>query len=242
MLYINDATVSSVAETLLIASKDISPHFAIISSYDWLFRYDGANMQSCSSVRLYESDAEKNEISSITSCSICSCSSAVNSILSVSSVTVSVSTCSVSAVSSVTIPVSESSITSDSLVQTFPADSDSFISVSSVTISASESSASSVTIFVSAIPDISSARRPALWSSSPAWSVSVFSVTADFSSSCSAVCVSAVSFSLKLFSSCVCWCSFPATSASSISGAAVNVMQAQSSHAIIRFFITGLLV
>ena len=210
MLYINAATVSSVAETLLIASKDISPHFAIISSYDWLFRYDGANMQSCSSVRLYESDAEKNEISSITSCSICSCSSAVNSILSVSSVTVSVSTCSVSA-------------------------------VSSVTISASESSASSVTIFVSAIPDISSTRRLALWSSSPAWSVSVFSVTADFSSSCSAVCVSAVSFSLKLFSSCVCWCSFPATSASSISGAAVNVMQAQSSHAIIRFFITGLL-
>ena len=44
MLYINDATVSSVAETLLIASKDISPHFAIISSYALLFRYDGANI------------------------------------------------------------------------------------------------------------------------------------------------------------------------------------------------------
>ena len=148
--------------------------------------------------------------------------------LSVSSVTSSIS----SGVSDSSIP-SVSSVNSVSTVSSVC--SDSAISVSSV-ISVcswfSHSSFSSVSlsefcVFSSDLPvSVSMCSDPADFSSS--WSLSF---------SCSPVWILTELFSLGLFSSCVCW-PFAATSASSISGAAVNVIQAQSSHAIIRFFIT----
>ena len=154
------------------------------------------------------------------------------SLTSVSSVAASVSLASVSlaSVSSVTSSVSPSSVISVTLsVPAFSGTASvSSAPVSSVTLSVPAFSGSSVTVFISSVPFSSFALTFSF--DFHADSVSILSEL-----SCTSVWLSASSVSFRLFS---CICPRSTTSASSISGAAVNVIQAQSSHAIIRFFIT----